>query len=191
MWLQNNDTFLSMQEIRLYKRPAKALRIIALTLPFVLAGIWLVSKENSSTKHYITGWLSICFFGLGIPIGLYQLFDKRPQIIITERGIWDRTIRQAEIRWEQIIGAYPIYIHGSKFISIAVDDTYVFRQKQYKWAAAIGEAMGAQRLNLNLALIQIDEIKFTEFINEMRIVHKDYRKVMIRENLENKKSLGY
>ena len=31
---------------------------------------------------------SICFFGLGILIGLFHSFDRRAQIIINENGVW-------------------------------------------------------------------------------------------------------
>jgi len=109
------------------------------------------------------GWVSTCFFGLGIPIGLFQTFDKRPQIVITENGIWDRTTHQDEIKWEQIIEAYPIDIHGQKFISLVT----VFKKKTSRRAAAINQFIGAQKLNLRLGQINIDEIELTNFINQI------------------------
>lgn len=36
-----------------------------------------------------------------LPVGLFHVFDKRPQIIIIETGIWDRPISQDEVKWEQ------------------------------------------------------------------------------------------
>ncbi len=90
---------------------------------------------------------ALAFFGLGLPVGLFQTFDKRPQIVITENGIWDRTTNQDEVKWEQIIEAYPLDIHGQKFISLVTDDTFVFKKNPYKWAAKINEFVGAQNLN--------------------------------------------
>ena len=79
-----------MTEVKLYKTTLKGLKIFALTIPFVIIGIWMIIKDESS------GWLITLFFGLGIPVGLSQLFDRRPQIIINENGIWDRTKNQGD-----------------------------------------------------------------------------------------------
>jgi hypothetical protein len=76
-----------MTEIKLYKKLIKGLRIIAMAIPFVAIGIWAITKEPLGTMNYIMGWLCTVFFGLGFLIGLFQTFDRRPQIIITEKGI--------------------------------------------------------------------------------------------------------
>jgi len=157
-----------MIEIKLYKTTTKGLKIIGVCLPFITIGLWFITQEPIGTTNYIMGWISTCFFGLGIPIGLFQTFDKRPQIIISENGIWDRTTNQDEVKWEQIIEAYPLDIHGQKFISLVTDDTYIFKKKPYKWAERINKEIGAQNLNLHLGQINIDEIELTNFINRLR-----------------------
>jgi len=156
-----------MTEIKLYKTTWKALRIFALTIPLVMLNIWLITKNDSSSTEKIVGWFGALFFGLGIPVGLFHLFDRRPQIIISVDGIWDRTTNQDEIKWEQIINAYPIDIYRQKFVSIIVDESFVFKTKQYKWAKNLTNLVGAQNLNIHLGQIKYDENKFAEFINEM------------------------
>jgi hypothetical protein len=151
-----------MEEIKLYKAKTKAFKLLALTILFVVSGIWLITIDKS-----LVGWLCTLFFGLGIPIGIFHLFDKRPQVVINESGIWDRTMKQDIIKWEQINEAYPIDIHRQKFISLVVEDSFVFKQKQYKWAKKISDSIGAQRLNLSLGQLNINEIMLTNFINEM------------------------
>ena len=54
-----------MTEVKLYKTPLKGLNIFALTIPFVIIGIWMITKVETS------GWLITLFFGLGIPVGLF------------------------------------------------------------------------------------------------------------------------
>lgn len=176
-----------MTEIKLYKSSWKGIRLIALSLPFVIIGIWMISKEQKGTFDYIMGWLCVSFFGLGIPLGIFVLFDKRPQIIINENGIFDRTLKQGEIKWEQIIEAYPIDIHNQKFISIIVDETFEFKKKQYKWAEKLNEFVGAQKLNLNLSQIKIDEIKLTELLNKIINSEKNERQNHIRIFSSNQK----
>lgn len=105
------------------------------------------------------GWLCTFFFGLGIPVALFQTFDRRPQIIITENGIWDRTTKQDEIKWGQIKGAYPLDIFKQKFVSLVVDDTFVLKRNLYKWAAKLNEETGAQKVNLRLANLKLTNTK--------------------------------
>ncbi|GJQ41318.1 MAG: hypothetical protein D8M26_10765 [Ignavibacteriae bacterium] len=169
-----------MTEIKLYKTTTKGLKIIGMCLPFVAIGIWMITDNPYGTSEYIMGWVGTCFFGLGLPVGLFQTFDKRPQILITENGIWDRTTNQDEVKWEQIIEAYPLDIHGQKFISLVTDDTFVFTKKPYKWAVKINEFVGAQNLNLHLGQINIDEIEFTNFINQLKQQTIDERRKTIK-----------
>lgn len=169
-----------MTEIKLYKTTTKGLKIIGMSLPFVAIGLWMIIQEPVGTTPYIMGWVCACFFGLGIPVGLFQTFDKRPQIIITEKGIWDRTTYQDEVKWEQIIEAYPLDIHGQKFISLVTDDTFVFKKKPYKWAERINKEIGAQNLNLHLGQININEIELTNLINQLSQQRIDERKKTIK-----------
>ncbi|CAM3410321.1 STM3941 family protein [Aequorivita lipolytica] len=175
-----------MKEIKLYKTTAKGLKIIGLTIPFVVIGIWMITQDSPGTINYIMGWFGVCFFGLGIPVGLFQIFDKRPQIIINENGIWDRTTNQDEIKWEQIIVAYPIDIFGQKFVSIVADNTFIFKKKQYKWAAKINKQIGAQQLNLNLGQININVNTLNDLINKLSKSEKEERRNIIQSFKVNK-----
>jgi hypothetical protein len=132
---------LRMVQIKLYKTPWKALKLILLTMPFVAGGVWMISDKPEN----IWGWMAVCFFGFGIPIGLFHIFDRRPQIIIDEEGIWDRTIKQDKINWRQIHGAYPIDINGQHFVSLILDDTFIFKKNVYKWALKINEIVGGTK----------------------------------------------
>lgn len=138
-----------MSEIKLYKRPLKELRYYFLIIPLVAIGIWMVSSEPTGTTNYIVGWLCISFFGLMILVGLFQLFDRRPQIIITEQGVWDRTTKEAEIRWEQI------------------------------------QSARAQKVNLYVSELKIDEHTMTDFINEIISSEKLNRKAIIEKYFEH------
>jgi len=167
-----------MTELKLYKTITKGLKIIGMCLPFVAIGLWIIMDNPYGTSEYFMGWVGICFFGLGIPVGLFQTFDRRPQIIISENGIWDRTTNQDEVKWDQIIEAYLLDIFEQKFISLVTDDTFVFKKKPYKWAAKINKEIGAQNLNLHLGQINIDEIELTNFINRIS-----------KENIEDRRKL--
>ncbi len=183
--LTEKKTKSKMTEIKLYKSNLKGIKIFALCLPFVLIGVWMISEKQNGTFDFYMGWFIASFFGLGIPISIFTLLDKRPQIIINENGIWDRTTKQNEIKWEQIIKAYPIDIYNQKFISIIVDETYEFKKRQYNWAEKLTELIGAQKLNLNLSQLKIDENQLTILINKIKDVEKNDRNNLIRTFLSN------
>ncbi|MEI7597354.1 MAG: STM3941 family protein [Bacteroidota bacterium] len=170
-----------MTEIKLYKRPLKGLKILALTIPLVLIGIFLIFEKSVDSSDYIMAWLCTCFFGLGIPVGLFHTFDRRPQIVINENGIWDRTTKQDEIKWEQIESAYPLVIYKQKFVCLVLDDTFEIKKKLYKLAAKINEDVGAQKVNLLMSQLKIDEHTMTKFIKTMTKTEKQNRPTIIKK----------
>ena len=158
-------------DIKLNKSPWKAIKMILLCSIFVFGGIFLLT--NSDAPEW-TAWMCIGFFGLGYPIGLFHLFDRRPQIIINEIGIFDRTTYKDFINWDVIQGAYLIGISRQKFICLVVDKKYEPSAKKgmfYKTLSKYNKELGAQELNISLGQITVDEIKLTEFIQSMIAVH--------------------
>lgn len=130
--------------------------------------------------------MSIGFFGLGYPVGLFHLLDRRPQIIINEIGIFDRTTYKDFINWEVIQGAYPIDISGQKFVCLVVDEKYepsTNKGKISKSVSNFSKEIGAQELNISLGQITVDEIKLTEFILTMINVRPENRKEKLNDRL--------
>ena len=136
------------------------------------------------TDKQLMGWLCIGFFGLGYPLGIYNLIDKKPMIIINEIGIFDRSANRDFINWELIHDAYPININGQKYICLIIDEKFKPSRKKgviYKSAVKLNEAIGAQELNIHLGQIKkIDEIKLTEFIIEMSKADKTTKAKLIK-----------
>lgn len=169
-----------MTEIKLYKSNSKGIKIFVLCLPIVLIGIWMISENKIGTFDYYMGWFIASFFSLGIPVSIFNLLDTRAQIVINENGIWDRTTKQKEIKWEQIKESYLIEIYNQRYISIVADETFVFKKNAFSWLNKLNKYVGAQELNINLSQIKIDENKLTEFINTLRISEKHQRNNLIK-----------
>lgn len=168
-------------DIKLYKSPWRAIKLILLCSIFVVVGIFIVTSADTPKWP---GWLNIFFFGLGYPVGLFHLMDRRPQIIINEIGIFDRTTYKDFINWEVIQGFYPTNLYGQKFICLIVDEKYEPSTRKGKFAKSISKLnkeVGAQELNISLGQIKIDEFKLTEFILTM-IKHRPEHR---REKLNN------
>ncbi|MDY0780782.1 STM3941 family protein [Tenacibaculum sp. IB213877] len=176
-----------MKEIKLYKSKKKAIQMMLLCTPFVLIGIWMIPEKP------ILGWLSIALFGLAYPFGIFNLFDKKPIIIINEIGIYDRSTNTDFINWELIQDAYPLDINGQKFVCLVIDEKYKpsnNKSSLYKNAVKLNEAIGAQELNIHLGQIQkIDEVKLTQFILEMSKANKTTKAEMIKMLPKNKQFL--
>jgi hypothetical protein len=151
-------------EIKLYKSPRKALLLLAACSVFVAIGIWMLRDPKASQ---FWAWCCICFFGLGIPLSLFNLFDRRPQIILNEIGIFDRTAYTDFINWEVIQSAYLLNINQQKFICLLVDAQYEPSHKKSRFkraAVALNKTVGAQALNIYLGAVSVDEVKLGQFI---------------------------
>jgi hypothetical protein len=131
-------------------------------------------------------YLNIGFFGLAYPVGLFHLLDRRPQILINEIGIFDRTTYKDFINWDVIQDAYPIDISGQKFVCLVVDEKYEPSTQKGKIAKSFSDFskhIGAQELNISLGQITIDEVKLTEFILAMIIIRPEDRKEKLDKKL--------
>lgn len=154
-----------MFEIKLYKSRWKAVKLLLLTLPFVILSLYDIISHSLIMPSYIA-WLCLCFFVLGIPVSLFHFFDRRPQIIINDIGIFDRMAYTDFINWNLIEDAYLVNVHNQKFICLTIDNAAINLIKNKKYMK-LSKQMGFQEINLSLGQIKIDEIKFMDFILTM------------------------
>lgn len=170
-------------EIKLYKSPWKALMLLVPCLIFVVIGIFML--RDSEASHF-WAWCCICFFGLGIPVSLFNMFDRRPQIILNEIGVFDRTAYTDFINWEVIQDAYLLDINRQKFICLIVDKQYEPSRKKERFrraAAGLNKTIGAQELNIHLGAVSVDAVKLGQFILEMARLAPDMRKQRVAAGL--------
>jgi hypothetical protein len=104
---------LTMTEIKIYKSPWKAIKLILLTSPFVAIALYDIITHSIKMPPALS-WFCLCFFGLGIPLGLFNLLDRRPEMILNQDGIFDRQSYgvfnkrkdRGFVRWDSITNAY-------------------------------------------------------------------------------------
>lgn len=164
-------------DIKLYKSPWKALLLLAACLLFVALGIWLL-RDPEIERFW--AWCCIGFFGLGIPVSLFNLFDRRPQIILDEVGVFDRTTFKNVIPWDVIRDAYMLNINQTKFICLIVDKQFEPSRKKGRFIrgfARMSKSLtGAQELNINLSAVSVDAMKLGQFVLEMARLAPEARK---------------
>ncbi|MCR5887354.1 hypothetical protein LRS06_06080 [Hymenobacter sp. J193] len=162
-------------EIKLYKSPWRAVKLLLGSGAFVAAGVWLLQQPDTSR---LMAWACVGFFGLGIPVGIFQLLDRRPQIIINEVGIFDRTTYKGFINWDIIQDAYLMEVHGQKILCLVVPQEFEPSRAQGTVAqsmAQLAKSLGFQELNIPLGMIQINEVRFTQFLLAMTQVERPDR----------------
>lgn len=154
-----------MTEIKLYKSSLKSLRLLFLSSIFVIPSIFSIITEKQ-TKFIV--WFCFLFFGIAFLISIFNILDKRVQIIINEFGIWDRAINQETIKWEFIKNAYRVEIYKQVFICIKTDRKFLMKKKLDRWASFLNKASGAQNININFSYINNDIEKTITLINNLK-----------------------
>ena len=114
-------------------------------------------------------FLSIGVCSLGYPFALYHLFDKRPQIVINEVGIFDRTTCKDFINWVVIQRAFVADTPAMwTYVCLIVDDKYLQPIKKAKVVRPFFfGVVGAGEIFISIGLLAVDEVKLTEFILKM------------------------
>ena len=174
-----------MPEFRLYKSPKKALKLLLGCAVFVGLGV-LMLRDPTTPKG--AAWAGIVFFGLGLPLAIYQLLDRRPQIIINELGVFDRTAHRDFINWEIIQDAYLSGVHKQPFLCLVVDEAFEPSRSKGKFrrgVARLNKDLGFQELNLSLGSVSVDAERLAAFILTMRTATMPERTFLVKQAIAN------
>ena len=115
----------------------------------------------------MTGWMSIIFFGSGVPLFIVRMFDSRPRLVIDEHGINDRTLKVGTIPWSEITGAYVKSISGNDFICLQVRNPQIWTANLSPTRKALlnaNQALGFSTLNINLSGLRAQTLEIHELI---------------------------
>ena len=152
-----------MKEIEFYKSKLKAIKLILLSLPFVAFSVWDLNNSNHIDSTWFN-WLGISFFGLGILLGLFNLFDKRPEIIIQMDGIFsrssysvfDRSPQRGFIEWSDIADAY-LYVQQLNYKGLPT--------RKHKYVCLVLKKNAKEKLNISKSSRRLSRaLGLTDFI---------------------------
>jgi hypothetical protein len=127
--------------------------LLLIAIGFVVAGIFIVLGANGAGDALL-GWVTIIFFGAGIPLFAWQLYDSRPRLIIDEQGILDRTLGVGRIPWSEITSAHVQSISGDDFICLELEhpEQYAAKLSPVRRAAlSANRALGCTDFIINLS----------------------------------------
>lgn len=171
---QENETLIELSKVKL------VLLVIGAFL-FVAVGIWMLGLEDkeiaSSTRYddalFLTGlaWTAIGFFGLCALIGIRKLFDQRPGLILSDKGIVDNSsgISAGVIPWEDVSGITQYQLQSQTFVSILVSDPekYVLKGGLMKQLAnRANMKMCGTPLNISSNSLKISHDELFELMSE-------------------------
>jgi hypothetical protein len=134
--------------------------LLLIAIFFVSVGAMMVMDANA--KDAWIGWGCIIFFGAGIPLFAREMFDTKPRLVLSDEGVFDRTLGVGIIPWSEITGATLRSVNRNNFICLEVrnPERWTARMPPLKRAmVSANKAFGFAALNLNLSAIAADPME--------------------------------
>ena len=131
----------------------KALLVLLLSICLVALGVWLIPEWP------FLGWISVAFFGLGIPVSLLMVWSPNSTYLrLDEEGFeMGSIVRKQKYKWADVDGFHIGSIYGARMIAIAFNPEYR-QQRVARSVAAILSGLEAAIANqYNATLEQILE----------------------------------
>lgn len=177
-----------MKSHTLYKSPRKALTAIGICAAFVAVIAAVMLLPGKRAPEWL--WLGAVFFGLGIPLGIHSLLDKRPWLVMDEEGVWDRGLRRPRIPWDAIEDAYVSGMYGrAMFVCLILKEGRADEFNISSWLARANGLVGAQPLNLNAGLVDVDADKLCATVKLLAHLPREERANLLAMLAERKDTL--
>ena len=88
-----------MQPVELHSSPAKSGFMLAGCIAFVIGSFLMILHVR---EMFFVGWLGVVFFGFALVKIVQRLGEKGPQVILDDRGVYDKRSIGFVIPWSQI-----------------------------------------------------------------------------------------
>lgn len=135
------ETHLFMKEITFQLSKKKTTLLFLGAIGFVILSFWLIQIAETQTRFSpmfvrIISFVGMIFFGICGIYAFTKFFDKKPGLIISDKGITDNSsaVSAGLIKWENITNVGITEIYGQKILTIEVNnaDEILSRQSGFK-----------------------------------------------------------
>ena len=110
----------------------KAVLILVISIGFVAPGLWM------TTEHPVLGWITVGFFGLGIPASLVMMRPGTTYLKLDQKGFEIVSMtRGCRIKWTEVEAFSIGTMHGNKMIAIEFSPEYTRQQAVRALASAL------------------------------------------------------
>ncbi|MGY3213608.1 hypothetical protein [Mucilaginibacter sp. HD30] len=164
-----------MPEVKIFKSKWKAIKLILLSLPFLLAIVFFNHYDNGSQLSPWTYWPSVLILGCILGFGVFNLLDERPEIVINEYAIFnrmtftmfDKSENKGVTKWENIKKvSYKVYRGSYKGLPLSKKNSIII----FLYKPNVKEKSHLSKyVHMPLEQLRINGIKLTQFIDSMRL----------------------
>lgn len=168
----------------IYKSKRKAILIIVISVLLIIAGLLIVHYTDKN----VIGWSIFILSVLFCILGISNLFDKKPYILLTENGITELSSVKEEIEWNAILQADDFFYRGQYFIRLLMNRNYKPTLIQPTWFYRFDrlyEKEGVKAIFIRMSLYEVNALKLTQFIRLMMKADTERRKELLNMKLSD------
>lgn len=151
----------------IYQSRKKAMAITFLSPAFAIIG-WLFSHYTGDTT---AAWCFFILSGFCLIYGIGMWSDRKPYLILTEKGITDLSVIREEIEWEAIRRVGDFYFRGQFFVCILTDRNYKPDLIRPTWFYRLDRIYASQNLKalyIRPGILEVNSARLIRMINKMR-----------------------
>lgn len=167
-------------KVVIYQSRKKALTITFLSPIFAVIG-WLFLHY---TDNVTAGWCFIILSGMCLIYGVGIWFDRKPYLIITEKGITDMSVIREEIEWEAIRQVGDVYFRGQFFVCLLVDRDYKPDIIVPTWFYRLDRIYATQNvkaLYIRPGILEVNSARLIRMIKSMKNADVSTRKNLLQK----------
>lgn len=143
---------------------------VAIVVSGALAGVaggFLLHDADRATA----GWCLVIAAGFALLLGLGSLFDRRPYLVLTERGLTDLFSIREEIEWEAMIYVDAVWFRGQYFVRIVLDRAYkadTIRSTMLRRFDGIYASEALKAVYIRTGGLEIGSVQLVDLIRRMK-----------------------
>jgi|GEM_PF-4191706 len=155
-------------------RPSKLVfgLLLLLCVPFVLCGGALLFVLDDSAEVGVVAFFCLAFFGGLAGFCLWQMFRRKPRMVLNDEGLNDYNLRMGVIPWSEILQAYEAPILWYKNVELKLRNPEQYRQRQPGLLRALGSynaALGVSPFTLYMSNTDTKAKVVVEYITQQLV----------------------
>lgn len=156
-----------MPRIVVHKSKRKSALITAVGFLIALAGGLVLGYTDAT----VVGWCFLIAAAFTLIYGIGTSFDRRPYIVLTERGITELLTIREEIGWDAIRYADDFFFRGQSFVRLLLDPDYKPQLIRPTWFWRFDRLYGqdnGRAVYLRATGLEINSMQLAALIRRMR-----------------------
>lgn len=170
-------------KVVIYQSRKKAMLITFLSPILAVAG-WLFLEYTDNTT---AGWGFIILAGMCLIFGVGTWFDRKPYLILTEKGITELSVIREEVEWEAIRRVGSFYFRGQFFVCLLLGRNYkpgLIRPAWFYRLDRLYASAGLKAIYIRPGVLEINAARLIRMIDRMRAADLPTRRELLQQPLK-------